>query len=41
MEFSNYEKNKLEKSRTQNFFWIESGLPRWKILIKKLGYISE
>ena len=41
MQLSNYQKNKLEKSRTQNLFWTESVLPRWIILIKKLGYISE
>jgi surface carbohydrate biosynthesis protein (TIGR04326 family) len=41
MELSNYEKNKLVKIRTQNFFWTESALPRWVTLIKKLGYISE
>jgi surface carbohydrate biosynthesis protein (TIGR04326 family) len=40
MELSNYEKNKLVKIRTQNFFWTESALPRWVKLIKKLGYIS-
>ena len=41
MQLSDYEKNKLEKSRTQNFFWTESALPRWKILINKLDYSSE
>jgi len=41
MQLLDYEKSKLEKSRVQNFFWTESALPRWKILIEKMEYQGE
>ncbi|MDA7579218.1 hypothetical protein N8725_01185 [Alphaproteobacteria bacterium] len=41
MQLSDYKKNNLEKSMTQNFFWTESAVPRWKKFINKLGYSSE